>query len=206
MSYKSYMSHFPTRKDAMKNTLLRGAVALALLFVACDLLPTDEFEPTGSQFNVNSNISVVSITGNPDLSPNGTFTLGMTIVSKTSSTESDVLPAGLLLKRRVNNTQHMLLLKPHAIAATTDTTVALLGTFCCNENRPSPDLGDTFDIGPKTDNTGLNQIVNLVQDKDISNGTNMWMVQRAVYMVTNGDTLTQAYIDSISALPADTTD
>jgi hypothetical protein len=190
----------------MKNTLLRGAVALALLFLACDLLPTDEFEPTGSEFGINSNINVISITGNPDLSPNGPITLGMTIVSKTSSVETDVLPAGLLFKRQVNNTQHMLLLKPHPIAAGTSNSVAILGTFCCNESRPSPDIGDTFDIGPKTDNDGLNQIVNLVQDKDISSGTNMWMVQRAVYMVTNGDSLTQAYVDSIDALPADTTD
>jgi len=190
----------------MKNTLLRSAVALTLLFLACDLLPTDEFEPTGSQFNVNSNISVISTTGNPDLSPNGPFTMGMTIVSKTSSTETDVLPAGLLLKRRVNNTQHMLLLKPHAIAATTDTTVALLGTFCCNKNRASPDVGDAYDVGPVTDNADLRQIVDSLQHKDISNGANMWMVQRAVYMVTDSTGLTQAYLDSISALPPDTTD
>jgi len=190
----------------MRNTLLRGALALSILFLACDLLPTDEFEPTGTHFDINSRISVISIAGNPGLSPDGPITLGMTVVSRTSSIETDVLPAGLLFKRRVNNTQHMLLLKPHAIAAGTTNSMAILGTFCCNENRPSPDLGDTFDIGPKTDNSGLNQIVDLVQDKDISNGTNMWMVQRAVYMVTNGDTLTQAYIDSINALPVDTTD
>jgi hypothetical protein len=190
----------------MKNTFLRGAIALVLLFLACDFLPNGEFEPTGTQFNVNSNIDVISITGNPDLSPNGPFTLGMTIVSKTSSTENDVLPAGLLLKRRVNNTQHMLLLKPHAISAGTSNSVALLGTFCCNKFRASPDVGDTFDIGPITDNTDLKQLVNLVQHKDVSHPTDMWMVQRAVYMVTDSTGLTQAYIDSINALPADTTD
>jgi hypothetical protein len=190
----------------MKNILLRSAIALALLFLACDFLPTGEFQPTGTQFNINSNINVISITGNPDLSPKGPFTLGMTIVSKTSSIESDVLPAGLLLKRRVNNTQHMLLLKSHAIAAGTSNTVAILGTFCCNKLRASPDNGDTFDIGPITDNTDLQRLVSLVQHKDISNGTNMWMVQRAVYMVTDSTGLTQAYIDSINALPAETTE
>jgi len=190
----------------MKDVFLRGAIALALLFLACDLLPDGEFEPTGSQFNINSNVDVISITGNPGLSPNGPITLGMAIVSKTSSVETDVLPAGLLLKRRVNNTQHMLLLKPHAIAAGTSNSVALLGTFCCNKLRASPDAGDTFDIGPVTDNTDLRQLVNLVQHKDISSGGNMWIVQRAVYMVTDSTGLTQAYIDSINALPADTTD
>ncbi len=206
MSYKSYMSRFPSRKDAMKNTLLRGAIALALLLLACDFLPTGEFEPTGTQFNINPNINVISITGNPDLSPNGPFTLGMTIVSKTSSSASDALPAGLLLKRRVNSTQHMLLLKPQAITAGTSNSVAILGTFCCNKFRASPDVGDTFDIGPVTDNTDLQRLVNLMQHKDISNGSNMWMVQRAVYMVTDSTGLTQAYIDSINALPADTTE
>jgi hypothetical protein len=190
----------------MRHTLLRTALALGLLLLACDFLPIDEFEPTGTQFNINSDIEVVSITGNPDLSPNGPFTMGMTVVSKTTNVETDVLPAGLLLKRRVNNTQHMLLLKPHPVAAETTGCVVLLGTFCCNKNRASPDVGDTFDIGPVTDNADLKQLVDLVADKDISSGTDMWMVQRAVYLVTDSTGLTQAYIDSINALPADTTD
>jgi len=190
----------------MKNTLLRNAVALALLFLACDLLPDGEFEPTGTRFNINSNINVIKITGDPDLSPYGPFTMGMTIVSRTSGVESDVLPAGLLLKRRTNTTQHMLLLKSHAITAGTSNSVARLGTFCCNQFRASPDTGDYFDIGPVTDNADLQQLVSLVQHKDISNGTNMWMVQRAVWLVTDSTGLTQAYIDSINALPAETTE
>jgi hypothetical protein len=190
----------------MKSLLFRGAVALTLLFLACDLLPTNEFEPSGTQFNLNPDITVISITGNPQLSPYGPFTMGMTIVSRTSSTETDVLPAGLLLKRRVNNTQHMLLLKPQTVTAGTTNSLVLLGTFCCNKNRPSPDEGDTFDIGPVTDNSGLQELVNLVQHKEISNGNDMWMVQRAVYLVTDSTGLTQAYVDSINALPADTTE
>ena len=201
MAYKSYMHH-----TSHARLLFPGALALALLFLACDMLPVNEFEPTGTQFNINTDIHVISITGNPQTSPSGPMTMGMTIVSRTSSVESDVLPAGLLLKRRVNNTQHMLLLKPHAIVAGTTNSVAILGTFCCNENRPSPDLGDTFDIGPVTDNAELKQIADLVEGKDISKGTDMWMVQHAVYMVTNGDSLTQAYIDSLIALPPEPTD
>jgi hypothetical protein len=190
----------------MKDLVFRGALALTLLLLACDVLTVNDFEPTGTQFNINSDIKVISITGNPDLSPNGPFTIGLTIVSRTSSIQTDVLPAGLLLKRRVNNTQHMLLLKPHAITAGTTSSVALLGTFCCNKLRASPDAGDTFDIGPVTDNSDLRQIVSLVQNKDISSGSNMWMVQRAVYMVTDSTGLTQAYVDSLTALPAGKTE
>jgi hypothetical protein len=185
----------------VKKSLVLVVAAAGLLALSCDILPVDEFTPTGSQFNINSNIDVVSITGDPDLSPNGPFTLGLTVKSKTAGSETDVLPAGLLLKRRVNNTQHMLLLKPHNVTAGSSNTIVLLGTFCCNRNRPSPDQGDTFDIGPVTDNSDLNRIVNLVAGKDISNGSDMWMVQRAVYMVTDSTGLPQAYIDSINALP-----
>jgi hypothetical protein len=190
----------------MKNTLLRGAIALALLFLACDLLPTDEFEPTGSQFDINSNINVISITGDPRTNDMGPMTIAIQAVSRTSGVESDILPAGLLLRRRNNLTQHLLFLKDQPVVAGTSTTKTLVGTFCCNKHRDIPDAGDTFNFGPTTDNAELQQIVGLVKDKDISRATDMYMVQRAVQMVTDSTGLTQAYIDSINALPADTTD
>ena len=209
MSYKSCVSH-PSqsriRKDAMKDSLFRGAIALTLLFLACDLLPTNEFEPTGSQFSINPDINVVSITGDPDINNMGPMTIAFKTVSRTSSIESDVLPAGLLLVRRNNQTQHLLFLKDQPVTAQTSTTKTLVGTFCCNKHRAIPDAGDTFDLGPVTDNPELQQIVSLVKSKDVSNSSNMWMVQRAVQMVTDSTGLTQAYIDSINALPADTTD
>lgn len=189
----------------MKDSVVRTAIALGLLFLACDLLPTNEFEPTGTQFRLNSNIDVVSITGDPDISYAGPMTVAFRAVSLTSSVESDVLPAGLLLVRRNSLTQHLLFLKGQTVTAQTSTTKTLVGTFCCNRYRDIPDAGDTFDLGPVTDNPELQQIVSLVKDKDISNSSNMWMVQRAVQMVTDSTGLTQAYIDSINALPADTT-
>ena len=202
----SHPSHSRIRKDAMKDSLIRSAIALGLLFLACDLLPTNEFEPTGTQFTLNSDINVISITGDPDLNDMGPMTIAFKTVSRSSSIESDVLPAGLLLVRRNNQTQHMLFLKDQPVTAQTSTTKTLVGTFCCNKYRAIPDAGDTFDLGPVTDNPELQQIVSLVKNKDVSNSSNMWMVQRAVQMVTDSTGLTQAYIDSINALPADTTD
>jgi len=209
MSYKSYMyypSHSPIREDPTKYQLLRGALALALLLVACDMLPTDEFEPTGSPFSISSNIEVISITGDPDTSLLGPTTAAIKMVSRTSGVESDTLPAGLLLRRRSSATQHLLLLKDHRIAAQTSVTKAKLGTFCCNKLRAIPDIGDTFDLGPITDNAELQQIVSLVKNKDISRPLDAFMVQRAVQMVTDSTGLTPAYVDSLNALPADTTD
>jgi hypothetical protein len=190
----------------MKNLVFRGALALALLFLACDMLPTDEFEPTGTQFALNSNISVISITGDPDLSDMGPMTLAFNAVSRTSSTQNDVLPAGLLLVRRNGQTQHLLILKDQPVTATVSATKTLLGAFCCNKHRNIPDAGDTFDLGPTTDNAELRQIVSIVKNKDVSNSSDLFMVQRAVQMVTDSTGLTQAYIDSLNALPGDTTD
>jgi hypothetical protein len=186
--------------------LFRLALSAGLLLLACDLLPMDEFNPTGSDFALNPDIDVVSITGNPDISDYGAFTLGMTVVSRSSSIETDTLDAGLLFARRQNNMQHMLVLKKQTVTASTTNTLVKVGVFCCNQHRPSPDVGDTFDLGPVTDNSGLKQLVELVRDKDISGDVDVWMVQRAVYLVTDSTGLTQAYIDSINALPPDTTD
>jgi len=186
----------------MKHLLLRGALALALLFLACDLLPTDEFQPSGTQFSLNSNIYVFSITGDPDLNDMGPMTIAIKDSSRTSSTESAVLPAGLLLVRRNNQTQHLLFLKDQTVTAQVSPTKTLFGTFCCNKHRNIPDAGDTFELGPITDNAELLQIVGIVKNKDISNSSNMWMVQRAVQMVTDSTGLTQDYIDSLNALPA----
>ena len=185
----------------MKRQHLLIVFAATLAVLSCDQLFVDEFQPTGTTFNLNSDIEVVAITGNPNLNDYGPFTLGMTIASKTSDVETDVLPAGLLMKRRINNTQHMVLLKDQTITTGTGSKTELLGVFCCNQNRPSPDAGDTFDLGPETDDAGLRQIVNIVKGKRISDGNDMWMVQRAVYLVTDSTGLTQAYIDSLHALP-----
>jgi hypothetical protein len=185
----------------MKDLLFRGALALALLLLACDVLTVNEFEPTGTQFNLNSDINVISITGDPDVSYSGPMTIAFNAVSRTSSTQSDVLPAGLLLVRRNNQTQHLLFLKDQTVTATVLTTKTLVGAFCCNKHRNIPDAGDTFDLGPMTDNAELQQIAGIVKNKDISNGSNMYMVQRAVQMVTDSTGLTQAYVDSLNALP-----
>jgi len=196
MTYKSYMSNMSHTRP-----LLRGALALALVFLACDVLTTFEFEPTGTQFTLNSNINVISIIGDPRTSNMGKVTIAFNAVSRTSSAQTAVLPAGLLLVRRNNQTQHLLFLKDQTITAQTSPTKTLVGTFCCNKYRNIPDAGDTFDLGPVTDNAELLQIVDLVKNKNISGYTDMPLVQRAVQMVTDSTGLTQAYIDSLDALP-----
>lgn len=179
-------------------------LASALAFIAaCDLLPIDDFEPTGASFALNTDIKLVSLTGSPQTSDYGPMTMAMTISSRSGTTETDRLPAGLCFRRRRTENQHIAILKQQEVTTGTGTRVCQLGAFCLNRNRFQPNAGDTYDLGPVTDNAGLRQIINLISAKDISDGNNMWMVQRAVYLVTDSTGLTQAYIDSLNALPPD---
>lgn len=196
----------------MKRWWRFAAVAAALLIFTgseCPPLVDDQggVVPDGPTFALNPGIVAVAITGDPRLSDRGPFTLAFTASASGGTELRDTLPAGLLFRSRRNATQHMILLKDHPITAGTSATVNLLGSFCGNLRRVSPDRGDTFDIGPVAANLqtqhrdGLVQLVGLVRGKDISGPDAMWMVQRAVYLVTDSTGLTQAYIDSINALP-----
>jgi len=178
------------------------SVLCPLLFVSCDgLFPgPDDFEPSGTPFHLDGNIELVAVAGKDQGFPaTGTFPLSFNCRSRTSGTETDLLPAGLLFASTSNRTQHMLLLKPQAVTAPVGGGTTELGAFCCNEFREIPRSDDTFDIGPITDNSGLVEIAGLVQGRDISGS--LWMVQRAVWLVTDSSGLTQEYRDSLAALP-----
>jgi hypothetical protein len=187
----------------MTRHLRPGLVVALLLSAGCDFLPFPDFEPTGPAFSLNAGIETVSITGDPGLSDNGPFALAFSARCG-SDTLTDTLPAGLLFRSRSSVTQHMVLLKAHPVIASPGAAFNRLGSFCCNRRRVSPDLGDTFDLGPTTDDAGLAQVVALVRGKDISGGADMWMVQRAVYQAIDSAGLSQAYVDSINGLPDDT--
>ncbi|MEO0069725.1 MAG: hypothetical protein ABIK18_02895, partial [candidate division WOR-3 bacterium] len=78
-------------------------------------------------------------------------------------------------------------------------TALVIGVFCCNRYRQIPAEKDSFLLGPFTDNPELRQVAELVRNKKISD--NLGLVQRAVWMITDSTGLTQAYIDSLNALP-----
>ena len=177
--------------------------AALLVIVACDdLLLSDDFEPSGAQFNLNPSIEVASITGGPRPVVTGTYTLEMTARSTSGSSASDLLPAGLLFNSTQRRVQHMVVLKSQQVGFETTPGSEDVGVFCCNRLRRTPDNLDTFDLGPVTDNFGLQEIVDAVRNKDISAYTDLWMIQRAVWMVTDSTGLNQAYRDSLAGLPA----
>ncbi len=180
-----------------------GFAALLILAACDDLLPSDDFEPSGAQFNLNPAIEVASITGGPRPVVTGTYTLEMMARSTTDGSASDLLPAGLLFSSTQRRVQHMLVLKGQQVSFETTLSSEDVGVFCCNRLRRTPDDLDTFDLGPVTDNPGLQEIVTAVRNKDISAYSNLWMIQRAVWMVTDSTGLNQAYRDSLAGLPAE---
>lgn len=180
----------------------KGLIPLLLiLFCACDsLFKPNDFQPTGSPFSLNSNITVLGIAGSRSkFSPNGLFTLEMVCKSTGTAKVFDTLPGGLLFTSKTNATQHVIVLKEHRIGVDTAKTALVIGVFCCNRYRQIPAEKDSFLLGPFTDNPELRQVAELVRNKKISD--NLGLVQRAVWMITDSTGLTQAYIDSLNALP-----
>ncbi len=185
----------------MKYLLFCGIVTLLMLAGCEGMLPrSDDFEPTGSEFNLNNNLLLVSLTGMDEGFPStGTYPLLVRLKSRNQNYITDTLPAGLLFRSVKRRVQHVICLKPHIVAAGPTEQELMIGVFCCNERREMPRSADTFELGPLTNNPGLQEIVNLIRNKDISE--KLWLVQRAVWMVTDSTGLTPAYRDSLSALP-----
>jgi len=182
--------------------VLSFVFAVLLLFVGCDafFLP-DDYQPSGTAFNLNPNIEVVGITGGLTPVGSGLYTLDMTVRSSGSGPASDVLPGGLFFTSSDDRVEHMIALKSQDITADSGDTVNRLGVFGCNKGRMIPGSSDSYDVGPVTDDPELQRLVRLVRSKDIS--SDLGMIQRAVYLVTDSTGLTQAYVDSIEALPTE---
>ena len=179
------------------------ALGLVLAIVGCQyILPRQEFEPSGTQFNLNSMIQVTDIAGaTTGYDPTGLFTLELKGKSLGSGVESDVLPAGLLFRSSNREVQHMILVRDYSIAvpAGHDTVIAI-GVFCCNSSRAVPNDTDRYTIGPVTDNSDLQTIVAITKHKSLG-PSNVSLVQDAIWSVTDGDGLTQGMTDSLNALP-----
>lgn len=176
--------------------------AAGLAALSCEgLLPgPNDFEPTGTDFRLNDNLAIIAISGKDQGFPTtGVYPVNLRLVSRTQNQVADTLPAGLLFRSAKRRVQHLLCLKPHTVAAGSAAQDIMVGAFCCNKYRAIPRSSDTFTLGPVTDNSELQEIVGLVRNKNISG--HLWMVQRAVWMVTDSTGLNQVYRDSLAALP-----
>ncbi|MFO7676479.1 MAG: hypothetical protein R6X12_09215 [bacterium] len=196
------MSRNYRRSARLAAVALLAAGALLMGGAECDPFLDGDFEPTGTPFSLNSNLELTSITGGPQPVPTGTYTIDMTCRATGGAPANQAFPAGLLFSSTKNRVQHVVVLKSQSANFDVAGSRRSVGVFCCNRFRRTPDQLDTFDLGPVTDNGQLQEIAALVGAKDISGNANLWLVQRAVWMVTDSTGLTQAYRDSLAALPA----
>ena len=185
----------------MKKTL---PSAFILILVACSWFnPEEQFTPSGTSFTLSPDITLAGIDGEgPGYDPNGVFQLGLTARSNTDTTTCDTLIAGLFLVPESDAVQNIILLKPRVLLVGPADTTYTIGGFCCNGSLDAPEAGNRFDLGPVTDNSLFRQLIGLVSDKDITYGG--FVVQEAVWDITDNNRLSQTYIDEINQLPPDT--
>jgi hypothetical protein len=182
-------------------TLLLGIALLALTCVP--ITPGGDFQPSGTQFNLNSGISVIRIAGSVSgWDASAPYAVDFTDSSVAGNSQSDVLPAGLFLVSNSANYQHMIIVRDYPVTASAgyDTTL-VIGVYCCNSDRHFPDDSATYRIGPTTDNSQLQQIVGITRHKQITDASQTSLVQEAITSVTDGNGLSQGLIDSLNGLP-----
>lgn len=181
---------------------MRRLLVAVVLILGCDLLPKGDFEPSGTNFNLNSNITVKSIkSSKTGYNPTGPFTIDLICSSNSQNTETDKLPVGLFFLSENTKVQHLILIKEQQISApvSKDTTI-VIASYSVNKNKLVAGDTDRYQLGPVTDNSDLETIIDIVRNKNL-NPTNYMLVQRAIYQVTDGDGLTSAMEDSLKALP-----
>src|SRR5690606_1896742 len=76
-----------------------------------------------------------------------------------------------------------------------------LGAYCLNSGRTPALPGDVFEFGPVTQNSALNELMELVKNKRIDNVTTSATVQAALWNITDGNGLTDGDKQAIAALP-----
>lgn len=179
--------------------------ALVLLVSSCSLINRDrEFKPKGASFALNPGITVSALYGSDTgYSRVGFFNVELRGRSATGQVIVETLPGGLFFIPGSDKTQNLIVIRPQIISFGATETTWVIGSFCCNSGLHTPDGDDVFAIGPVTDNADLKKIIDIVADRDIT--WYSYLVQSAVWQVTDGTGLTPNTEDSLRNLPPDTT-
>ena len=192
----------------MKNHSPRPKISLQLiftlifLFVACDFFKKNQdFEPTGNPYTLNSNIELIQIKeSRNNFNPTGAFSLDFICRSISNDTVFATLPAGLFFLTSSKKIQNTIIVKDFLITATGSVNTITLGAYSVNEFRQLPGDSDSYSIGSVTDNPDLLHIIDIVKGKRLT-VSNTMTVQRAIYEVTSGDSLSAAMVESLNLLP-----
>jgi hypothetical protein len=182
--------------------LLSAIFILVFLFVTCDFLNNNQdFEPTGTSYTLNSNIELIRIQeSNLNYNPTGFFSIDFICHSKSSSTETATLPAGLFFTCQNSKVQNLIIVKDFGVSVASAADTFTLGAFSVNEFKSLPGDSDFYSIGPVTDHPDLIRIINIVKTK-LLNSSNVLTVQHAIYQVTSNDSLSSAMVESLNLIP-----
>ncbi len=178
-------------------------LTLLLLSAGCNPFQQDkEFKPKGTPFTLNPAITVTALYGSDTgYSRHGFFNLELR--GRATTIVIETLPGGLFFIPKNKETQNLIVIKPQVFLFSTVETTYVIGAFCCNAGLHAPDASDDYTIGPVTDNPDLRKIVNICADRDLT--FHGFLVQEAVWQVTDGDGLTPGMEDSLrNLLPPDT--
>ena len=172
------------------------------IFVTCDFLNQDQdFEPTGTPYTLNSDIELIRIQESQlNYNPTGAFSIDFICRSKSNSTETATLPAGLFFLNQNPKVQNLIIVKDFGISVSNNVKTFTLGAFSVNEFKSVPSDSDFYTLGPVTDNPDLQTIINIVIGKKLS-ASNVLTVQRAINQVTSDDSLSAAMVESLNLLP-----
>jgi hypothetical protein len=186
------------------NTTIRRSALLTILlvvFAAGCLKPGFNFN--GAAFSINSDMRLDTLNGAAyTYNGRGLFSIGLVGRSLGDSVEYDTLPAGLFFMAVSDQVQNIVLLKRHIIRfGLADTSFSVWG-FCCNSSLDAPGGEDGFTVGAVTANAKLNQLIDILADRDVSAA--LVSVQLAVWEIVDRNRLPQSYIEQFEALPPDT--
>lgn len=179
-------------------------LAAVVTILSCSLFDTDkEFEPKGTAFALDPGIAISALYGSDTgYSRVGFFNVELRGRSTTGQVIVETLPGGLFFLPGSDETQNLIIIKRQIVSFGAAETAYVIGSFCCNSGLHAPGSEDAFTIGPVTDNADLKRIIDICADRDIT--WHAYLVQSAVWQVTDGPGLTQRMEDSLRAMPPDT--
>ncbi len=111
------------------------------------------------------------------------------------------LPPGLIFVSADLATQNGLLVQEVAVEVSAQQTLLLgLHLFCLNEDRGPSAPWDTFTLGPVTQDSGLREVITLLEDKQLPVAGPLEL-QDAIANVTSGPGLTAQDREALERLP-----
>jgi hypothetical protein len=113
------------------------------------------------------------------------------VFNETHGRITATMPAGTVLAPGNSDYQYMITLQPYTLTVPPDVdTTVLLPTFCCNEALDEPDDESYYTIHSQEWEVDMNELVDLLKDKQLKGYSTLDLVQEALFEVTDGDEAT----------------